>query len=193
MSHSHMWCHRLQCHVILGTDGEHCYMTWDTRVGWWISEHSASMAKWKILCISSAVWKDFSQNSISWKVFDFKKLPKKQENPFISSKSKNWKKIIEFRPPLFFNFRGGYTSSTFSSSCSFLRYAFLGLKFTFQNNDFWEKSFYYSSFYTKKLSFGHWSTIFWENRPTLLVQWWSIFTTITSKYTGQYNVQHNIL
>ena len=67
-----------------------------------------------------------------------------------------------------FNFREGHTSSTFSNSSSFLRYAFLGLKFTFQNNDFWEKSFYYSSFYTKKLSFGHWSTIFWENRPTLM-------------------------
>ena len=50
-------------------------------------------------------------------------------------------KVIEFRPPLFFNFRGGHTSSTFSYSCSFLRYAFLGSKFTFQNTDFWEKSF----------------------------------------------------
>ena len=50
-------------------------------------------------------------------------------------------KVIEFRPPLFFNFRGGHTSSTFSYSCSFLRYAFLGSKFTFQNTHFWEKSF----------------------------------------------------
>ena len=45
-------------------------------------------------------------------------------------------KVIEFRPPLFFNFRGGHTSSILSNSCSFLRYAFLGLKFIVQNNDF---------------------------------------------------------
>ena len=50
-------------------------------------------------------------------------------------------KVIEFRPPLFFNFMRGHTSSTFSNSCSFLSYAFLGSKFTFQNTDFWEKSF----------------------------------------------------
>ena len=56
--------------------------------------------------------------------------------------------VLEFRPPLFFDFRGGHTSSILSKSCSFLRYAFLELEFIIQNNDFWEKSLYYSSFYT---------------------------------------------
>ena len=56
--------------------------------------------------------------------------------------------VLEFRPPLFFDFRGGHTSSILSKSCSFLRYAFLELEFIIQNNDFGEKSFYYSSFYT---------------------------------------------
>ena len=72
-------------------------------------------------------------------------------------------RVIQFRPPLFFNFRGGHTSSILSNSCSFLRYAFLGLKFIFQNNDFWEKSFYYSSFYTYKLSFDPILTYFWNS------------------------------
>ena len=76
-----------------------------------------------------------------------------------------WKleKVIEFRPPLFFNFRGGHPSSIFSNSCSFLRYAFLGLKFIFQNIDFWKKSFYYSSFYTKKISFDPVLAHFWNS------------------------------
>ena len=78
---------------------------------------------------------------------------------------KELEKVIEFRPQLFFNFRRGNTS------CSLLRYVILGQKIIFQNTDFWEKSFYYSSFYTKKLSFGHWGTMFWENRPTLM--WYS--------------------
>ena len=41
---------------------------------------------------------------------------------------KEWdfKKVEEVRPPLIFNFSGGLTSSTFSNSCSFQRYAFLG-------------------------------------------------------------------
>ena len=47
-----------------------------------------------------------------------------------------FKRFLEFRPPLFFNFRWGHTSSILSYSCSFLRYAFLGLKFIFKNNDF---------------------------------------------------------
>ena len=33
-------------------------------------------------------------------------------------------KVVEVRPPIFFNFMGGHTSSTFSNSCSFLRYGF---------------------------------------------------------------------
>ena len=44
--------------------------------------------------------------------------------------------VLEFRPPLFFDFRGGHTSSILSKSCSFLRYAFLELEFIIQNNDF---------------------------------------------------------
>ena len=51
-------------------------------------------------------------------------------------KEQELEKVLEFRPPLFFNFRGGNTSSTLSYSCSFLRYAILGLKFIFENIDF---------------------------------------------------------
>ena len=47
-------------------------------------------------------------------------------------KEQELEKVLE----LFFNFRGGNTSSTLSYSCSFLRYAILGLKFIFQNIDF---------------------------------------------------------
>ena len=111
------------------------------------------------------------------------KIAQKSRKSVYFSKEQDLEKVIEFRPPLFFNFRGGHTSSTFSNSCSVLRYAFLGLKFTFQNNDFWEKSFYYSSFYTKKISFGHWSTIFWENRPTLM---WHHFGHICWKTQEQW-------
>ena len=78
--------------------------------------------------------------------------------------------VLEFRPPLFFDFRGGHTSSILSKSCSFLRYAFLELEFIIQNNDFWEKSFYYSSFYAQKLSFDSISTHFKNYRPTLIGQ-----------------------
>ena len=109
----------------------------------------------------------FSEINIMESIW-LQKIAQKSRKSIYLFKERELEKVIEFGPPLFFNFKGGHTSSTFSNSCSFLRYAFLGLKFTFQNNDFWEKSFYYSSFYTKKLSFGHWSTIFWENRPTLV-------------------------
>ena len=81
-------------------------------------------------------------------------------------KEQELEKVIKFRPPLFFNFRGGHSSSTFSNSCSFLRYAFLGLKFIFQNIDFWEKSSYYSSFYMKKLSFDPDLAHFWNSSTT---------------------------
>ena len=69
-------------------------------------------------------------------------------------------KVEEVQPQIFFNFMGGHTSSTFSNSCSFLRYGFLGLKIIFQNKDFWEKSFYYSSFYSQKGSFDPMDTHF---------------------------------
>ena len=58
-------------------------------------------------------------------------------------KEQELEKVLEFRPPLFFNFRGGYNSSTFSNSCSLLIYGLLGLKIIF----------YYSSFYSQKASF----------------------------------------
>ena len=68
-------------------------------------------------------------------------------------------RVLEFRLSLFFDFRGGHTSSILSNSCSFLRYAF----FIFQNNDFWEKSFNYRSFYTSKLSYDPILTYFWKS------------------------------
>ena len=94
-----------------------------------------------------------------------KKAQKMRKSIFLIKELES-EKVIEFRPPLFFNFRGGNTSSTFSYSCSFLRYAILGLKFIFQNIDFWEKSFYYSSFYTKKLSFDPLLAHFWNSSTT---------------------------
>ena len=91
------------------------------------------------------------------------KIAKKSRKCVFLLNEKELEKVIEFRPQLFFNFRRGNTSSTFSNSCSLLRYVILGQKIIFQNIDFWEKSFYYSSFYTKKLPYGPESIMFWES------------------------------
>ena len=120
---------------------------WAIRVGWWISKVVENGVKWKLLGIETAVVKGFfSKISIlgdKWLL----KIAKKMRKCVFLFNGLELERVIQFRPPLFFNFRGGHTSSILSNSCSFLRYAFLGLKFIFQNNDFWEKSFYYSSFY----------------------------------------------
>ena len=76
------------------------------------------------------------------------KIAKKMRKYVFLFNELDLERVLEFRPPLFFDIRWGHTSSILSNSCSFLIYAFLGLKFIYQNNDFWEKSFYYSSFYT---------------------------------------------
>ena len=114
-----------------------------------------------------------------------RKMAKKMRKSIFLITELESEKVIEFRPPLFFNFRGGHTSSTFSISCSFLRYAFLGSKFTFQNTDFWEKSFYYSSFYTKKLSYDHWADMN-SSKFFLPKQHQTIFWGHSS---GQYNIK----
>ena len=75
-------------------------------------------------------------------------------------------KVEEVLPLLKLKNNWGLNSITFSNSFLFLRYAFLGLKFIFQNIDFWEKSFYYSSFYTKKLSFDPLLAHFWNSSTT---------------------------
>ena len=103
------------------------------------------------------------------------KIAKKMRNSIFLINEQENEKVIEFRPPLFFNFRGGHTSSTFLNTCSYLKYAFLGLKFIFQNNHFWEKSFYYSSFYTKKLSFDPALPHFPHWRPTLMSDNFQLF------------------
>ena len=91
------------------------------------------------------------------------KIAKKMRKCIFLFNGPELERVLVFRPPLFFDFRGGHTSSILSNSCSFLRYAFLGLKFIVQNNDFWEKSFYYSSFYAQKLSFDSNVTHFWNS------------------------------
>ena len=121
----------------------HC----DIRGGWWISEYFAYCAKWKLLGIETAVVKGFfSKISIlgdKWLL----KIAKKMRKCVFLFNGLELERVIQFRPPLFFNFRGGHTSSILSKFCSFLRYAFLELEFIIQNNDFGEKSFYHSSFY----------------------------------------------
>ena len=127
--------------------------------------------KWKLLGIETAVVKGFfSKISIlgdKWLL----KIAKKMRKCVFLFNGLELERVIQFRPPLFFNFRGGHTSSILSNSCSFLRYAFLGLKFIVQNNDFWEKSFYYSSFYAQKLSFDSRSTHFWNSSTNPSVLW----------------------
>ena len=133
------------------------------RVGWWISKVGASGVKWKLLGIETAVVKGFFSKII---ILDNKwllKIAKKMRKCIFLFNGPELERVLVFRPPLFFNFRGGHTSSILSNSCSFLRYAFLGLKFIVQNNDFWEKSFYYSSFYAQKLSFDSNVTHFWNS------------------------------
>ena len=103
--------------------------------------------KWKLLGTETAIVKGFFSKII---ILDNKwllKIAKKMRKCIFLFNGPELERVLVFRPPLFFDFRGGHTSSILSNSCSFLRYAFLGLKFIFQNNDFWEKSFYYSSFY----------------------------------------------
>ena len=123
------------------------YWLWVIRVGWWISKVGVHGVKWKLLGIETAVVKGFfSKISIlgdKWLL----KIAKKMRKCIFLFNGPELEKILVFRPPLFFDFRWGHTSSILSNSCSFLRYAFLELEFIFQNNDFWEKSFYYSSFY----------------------------------------------
>ena len=80
------------------------------------------------------------------------KMAKKSRKCVFLLNEKELEKVIEFRPQLFFNF-----------SCSLLRYVILGQKIIFQNIDFWEKSFYYSSFYTKKLPYDIESIMFWDS------------------------------
>ena len=120
---------------------------WYIRVGWWISKVGDIGVKWKLLGIETAVVKGFFSKII---ILDNKwllKIAKKMRKCIFLFNGPELERVLVFRPPLFFDFRGGHTSSILSNSCSFLRYAFLGLKFIVQNNDFWEKSFYYSSFY----------------------------------------------
>ena len=127
---------------------ENIYDVWSIRVGWWISKVGVHGVKWKLLGIETAVVKGFfSKISIlgdKWLL----KIAKKMRKCVFLFTGLELEIVLEFRPPLFFDFRGGHTSSILSKSCSFLRYAFLELEFIIQNNDFWEKSFYYSSFYT---------------------------------------------
>ena len=118
------------------------------RVGWWISKVGDIGVKWKLLGIETAVVKGFFSKII---ILDNKwllKIAKKMRKCIFLFNGPELERVLVFRPPLFFDFRGGHTSSILSKSCSFLRYAFLELEFIIQNNDFWEKSFYYSSFYT---------------------------------------------
>ena len=89
-------------------------MVWLIRVGWWISEHSASMVKWKLFGIETAVQKDFSQKSVFWKVnFD----PK---NAYLRNEQ-DMEKVEEVWPPLKLKNNGGLNSITFSDSSSLMR------------------------------------------------------------------------
>ena len=97
----------------------------------------------KIFGIETAVVKRiFSKINIledKW----LRKMAKKSGKCVFLFKEQELEKVLEFRPPLFFNFRGGNTSSTFSYSCKFKRYAILGLKFIFQNINFFFEGFPY--------------------------------------------------
>ena len=64
------------------------------------------------------------------------KIAKKMRKYVFLFNELDLERVLEFRPPLFFDIRWGHTSSILSNSCSFLIYAFLGLKFIYQNNDF---------------------------------------------------------
>ena len=86
----------------------------DIRVGWWISEHSASMVIWKLFGIETAVQKDFSQKSVFWKVnFDPKNAYLRNEQEY--------EKVEEVWPPLKLKNNWGLNSITFSNSFSFKR------------------------------------------------------------------------
>ena len=64
------------------------------------------------------------------------KLAKKMRKCVFLFDEPELERVLEFGPQLFLDFRWGHASSILSNSCSFLRNAFLGLKFIFQNNDF---------------------------------------------------------
>ena len=101
------------------------------RVGWWISKVGDIGVKWKLLGIETAVVKGFFSKII---ILDNKwllKIAKKMRKCIFLFNGPELERVLVFRPPLFFDFRGGHTSSILSNSYSFLRYAFLGLRFTF--------------------------------------------------------------
>ena len=88
-----------------------------------------------LLGIETAVVKGFFSKII---ILDNKwllKIAKKMRKCIFLFNGPELERVLEFRPPLFFDFRGGHNSILFNF-CSFLRYALLGLEFIVQNNDF---------------------------------------------------------
>ena len=101
---------------------QHC----SNRVGWWISEHSASMVIWKLLGIQIAVQKDFYEKWLLWRINDLQKWPKNWENAFFSSMSKNWKKFQNLDPHYFSILEGVILLQLFPIPASFWDMRFLG-------------------------------------------------------------------
>ena len=85
-----------------------------------------------IKCCAKGFFSEISILDNKWLL----KIAKKMRKCIFLFNGPELERVLVFRPPLFFDFRGGHTSSILSNSCSFLRYAFLGLKFIVQNNDF---------------------------------------------------------
>ena len=57
--------------------------------------------------------KDFSQKSMVSRENDFEKRPKKSKKSILLHNKSKFEKVVESRPPIIFNLRGGPTSPSF--------------------------------------------------------------------------------
>ena len=57
--------------------------------------------------------KDFSQKSMVSRENDFEKRPKKPKKSILLHNKSKLEKVVESRPPIIFNLRGGPTSPSF--------------------------------------------------------------------------------
>ena len=74
--------YKLHCHELVRWFQEDIN-AWNIRVGWWISEVCAYQVIFKLLCLETAVRKDFSQKSIFAREITFENDQKKRNCDFL--------------------------------------------------------------------------------------------------------------
>ena len=85
--------------------------TCDIRAALFFSKVWVMQVIWDILYLETAVQKDFSQKSMVSRENALKNGPKSQKKSILLHNKLKSQKVVESRPPLIFNFRGGFKFS----------------------------------------------------------------------------------